>query len=153
MTYHGDDTLISDAKQPDGGAAHGPARPRLLDEVRRRLRLKHYSLKTERPYLYWIRRCIHANGRRHPRELDGVAVERFLSLLATRDQVAASTQNQALSALLFLYREVLGIALPWMENMARAKRPKRLPVVLSKGETAALLRQLSGRQALMVGLL
>ena len=153
MTYYGDDTPISDANQRTDGSGQGVARPRLLDEVRSRLRQKHYSLKTERAYLYWIRRYIHANGRRHPRELDGVAVERFLSLLATRDQVAASTQNQALSALLFLYREVLGIALPWMENVVRAKRPRRLPVVLSKGETAALLRQLSGREALMAGLL
>lgn len=153
MTYHGDDTPISDAMQAAGRAAQGTARPRLLDELRSRLRLKHYSLKTERAYVYWIRRYIHANGRRHPRELDGVAVERFLSLLATRDQVAASTQNQALSALLFLYKEVLGIALPWMENVVRAKRPRRLPVVLSKGETAALMRQLSGREALMAGLL
>lgn len=153
MTYHGDETPISDAKQGNGGPRQEGARPRLLDEVRCRLRLKHYSLKTERAYLYWIRRYIHANGRRHPRELDGVAVERFLSLLATRDRVASSTQNQALSALLFLYREVLGIRLPWMENVVRAKRQRRLPVVLSKGETASLLRHLSGREALMAGLL
>jgi integron integrase len=124
-----------------------------LDEVRSRLRLKHYSLRTEQAYLYWIRRYIHANGKRHPRELDGVVVERFLSLLATRDQVAPSTQNQALSALLFLYREVLGLALPWMENVTRAKRPRRLPVVLSKGEVATVLRNLSGREWLMASLL
>lgn len=153
MTYHGNETLISDAKQGNDGPRQEGARPRLLDEVRCRLRLKHYSLKTERAYLYWIRRYIHANGRRHPRELDGAAVERFLSLLATRDRVASSTQNQALSALLFLYREVLGIRLPWMENVVRAKRQRRLPVVLSKGETASLLRHLSGREALMAGLL
>ena len=86
-----------------------PGRPRLLEEVRKRLQLKHYSLRTEQAYLYWIRRYIRASGRKHPRELDGVAIEAFLSSLATRDHVAASTQNQALSALLFLYREVLGV--------------------------------------------
>lgn len=128
-------------------------RPRLLDEVRRRLRLKHYSLRTEQAYLYWIRRYIRANGLRHPREMGGAEVERFLSDLARRDRVASSTQNQALSALLFLYREVLAQELPWMENVVRAKRTPRLPVVLSKAETLALLRNLYGREALMAGLL
>ncbi|TXH75426.1 MAG: integron integrase [Lysobacteraceae bacterium] len=150
MTYHGTKTPISESSTPDHAAS---IRPRLLDEVRRCLRLKHYSLRTERAYLYWIRRYIHANARRHPRELDGAAVERFLSRLATVDNVAPSTQNQALSALLFLYRDVLGIKLPWMENVVRAKRQRRLPVVLSKGETASLLRHLCGRDALMAGLL
>ena len=153
MSYRDEKTPIS--KQCNGPIpAHEPlAKPRLLHEVRNRLRLKHYSLQTEKAYLYWIRRYIHANGRRHPRELDGAVVERFLSRLATEDNVASSTQNQALSALLFLYREVLGIRLPWMENMVRAKRQRRLPVVLSKGETAAVLRHLSGREAVMAGLL
>ena len=135
-------------KSPD------PARaPRLLDEVRRCLRLKRYSLRTEQAYLYWIRRYIRANGLRHPREIGGAEVELFLSNLARHDRVAPSTQNQALSALLFLYREVLAIDLPWMENVVRAKRMPRLPVVLSPAETAALLQQLSGREALMAGLL
>lgn len=150
MKYHGAQPPVSD---PDRARAAQVRNPRLLDEVRSRLRVKHYSLRTETAYLYWIRRYIHANGLRHPRELDGVAVERFLSRLATRDNVAPSTQNQALSALLFLYREVLGVRLPWMENVVRAKRSRRLPVVLSRGETAALLRHLSGREALMAGLL
>lgn len=153
MSYRGQQTPIS--KQCNGSIAadQAQAKPRLLNEVRNRLRLKHYSLRTEKAYLYWIRRYIHASGRRHPRELDGVAVERFLSRLATEHGVAPSTQNQALSALLFLYREVLGIRLPWMENMVRAKRQRRLPVVLSRGETAAVLRHLSGREAVMAGLL
>jgi integron integrase len=125
----------------------------LLDEVRRRLRLKHYSLRTEQAYLYWIRRYIRANGMRHPRELGGAVVERFLSDLARRDRVAPSTQNQALAALLFLYREVLAQDLPWMENIARAKRMPRLPVVLSRAEVSALLRWMSGREALLAGLL
>lgn len=129
------------------------ARPRLLDEVRARLRVKHYSLRTEQAYLYWIRRYIRDNGMRHPRDLNGSAVEGFLTRLATRDHVAASTQSQALSALLFLYREVLAIELPWMENVVRARPSRRLPVVLSKSETMALLNGLSGREALMAGLL
>lgn len=136
------------SNQPD------PAqRPRLFDEVRRKLRLKHYSLRTEQAYLYWIRRYIHANGRRHPRDLDGVVVEHFLSELARRHRVAPSTQNQALAALLFLYREVLALDLPWMDNVVRAKRAPRLPIVLSRAETLALLNALSGREALMAGLL
>lgn len=153
MSYHGEQTPISKQFNDSNAANEAPAEPRLLHEVRSRLRLKHYSLRTEKAYLYWIRRYIHANGRRHPRELDGVTVERFLSRLATEHDVAPSTQNQALSALLFLYREVLGIRLPWMENVVRAKRQRRLPVVLSKGEAAAVLRYLSGREAVMAGLL
>ena len=153
MPYHGEQTPISRICNDPMPAQEPLAKPRLLHEVRNGLRLKHYSPRTEKAYLYWIRRYIHANGRKHPRELDGVALERFLSRLATEDNVAPSTQNQALSALLFLYREVLGIRLPWMENVVRAKRQRRLPVVLSKGETAAVLRHLSGREAVMAGLL
>ncbi len=128
-------------------------RPRLLEEVRRRLRVKRYSLRTEQAYMYWIRRYIRANAMRHPRELGGAEVERFLSDLARKERVAASTQNQALAALLFLYREVLALELPWMENVVRAKRAPRLPVVLSRGEVRRLLQALSGRDALMAGLL
>jgi integron integrase len=153
MSYRGTRPPITTSERQSASASVPPMRPRLLDEVRSRLRLKHYSIRTEQAYLYWIRRYIQANGRRHPRELDGVAVERFLSLLATRDKVAASTQNQALSALLFLYRDVLGMELPWMETVVRAKRPQRLPVVLSKGEVAVVLRHLSGRDWLMASLL
>lgn len=153
MSYHGEKPPIfkPSAASPRSGAT--VPKPKLLDDVRGRLRLKHYSLRTEKAYLYWIRRYIRANGLRHPRELDGAAVERFLSRLATEDKVASSTQNQALSALLFLYRDVLGIRLPWMENVVRAKKQRRLPVVLSKGEVVALLHQLSGREALMARLL
>src|SRR5690606_18169370 len=116
MEYGGNETgvLVGD------GAG---ARPRLLDEVRARLRLKHYSLRTEQAYLYWIRRYIRSSGMRHPRTLDGRAVEGFLSRLASRDNVAGSTQNRALSALLFLYREVLAMDLPWIALVVRAKRP------------------------------
>src|SRR5690606_6498485 len=116
-----------------------PERPRLLAEVRARWRVKHYSMRTEQAYLYWIRRYIRAMGWLRPRELVATAVSAVLSQVATRDQVAAITQNQALSALLFLYREVLAIKRPWMEDVVRAKRPRRLPVVLAKGEVASLL--------------
>ena len=131
----------------------GAGRPRLFDEVRRRLRLKHYSIRTEQAHVYWIRRYIQANAMRHPREMGGTQVERFLSDLARKDRVAPSTQNQALSALLFLYREVLAQDLPWMENVVRAKRMPRLPVVLSRAEARALLGAMAGREALMAGLL
>lgn len=124
-----------------------------MDQVRARLRLKHYSLRTEEAYVYWIRRYILATGKRHPRELDGVVVEGFLSRLATDDNVAASTQAQALSAILFLYRQVLAIDLPWMENVVRAKAPIRVPVVFSVSEVARLLMNLSGREWLMASLL
>lgn len=134
-----------------GGAVS--AAPRLLEQIRDKLRVKHYSLRTEQAYLYWARRYILANGKRHPRDLDGVAVEGFLTRLATKSDVAASTQSQALSAILFLYREVLGINLPWMENVVRAKPKQRVPVVLSVPEVARLLQHLAGREWLMAGLL
>ncbi|MFC3552455.1 integron integrase [Lysobacter cavernae] len=128
-------------------------RPRLLEEVTRVIRLKHYSRRTETVYLGWVRRFILANGKRHPRDMGAAEIERFLSTLAVEGQVAASTQNQALSALLFLYREVLGIQLPWLEDVTRAKRARRLPTVLSRGEVQALLAQLDGRPWLLASLL
>ncbi|WDS35234.1 integron integrase [Pseudoxanthomonas sp.] len=146
MSYDELHTPIKDAQQVR-------PRPRMLEQVRARLRVKHYSLRTEQAYLGWIRRYIREHGMRHPAQLDGAHVETFLTRLATRDHVAASTQNQALSALLFLYREVLAIDLPWMENVVRAKAPRRLPVVLSQTQVRQLLGQLSGREALMAGLL
>lgn len=127
--------------------------PRLLDQVRERLRLKHYSLRTEQAYVGWIRRFILANGKRHPADMGGAEVEAFLTCLATRHEVAAGTQNQALAALLFLYREVLGQDLPWMDGVVRAKRPRRVPVVLTREEIRRLLAQLQGREWLMAGLL
>lgn len=126
---------------------------RLLDQVRARCRVKHYSLRTERVYVYWAKRFILANGKQHPRGLGAPEVEAFLSRLATDDGVAASTQNQALSALLFLYREVLGVQLPWMESVVRAKRPQRVPVVLSREEVNRLLAMLEGPVWLMAALL
>lgn len=134
------------------GVLEGP-QARLMDEVRRRLRLKHYSIRTETAYLGWIRRFIRGSGLRHPREMGVAEIEAFLSTLATRDKVSASTQNQALSALLFLYKEVLGIELAWVEQVVRAKRPKRLPVVLAQGEVQRLLAQMDGRTWLIASLL
>jgi len=127
--------------------------PRLIDEVRRKLRYKHYSLRTEQAYLAWIRRFIVACGMRHPRELGGGDVEVFLSRLATRDDVAAGTQNQALSAILFLYKVVLRIDLPWMQNVVRAKRVRRVPTVLSSDEVRRLLAAMHGRPWLLASLL
>ena len=124
-----------------------------MEDVRRKLRLKHYSLRTEQAYTGWIRRFILASGKRHPRELGGAEVELFLSQLANEGGVAAGTQNQALSALLFLYREVLGVQLPWMEGVVRAKRPQRMPLVLSRDEAQRLLAMMEGQSWLMASLL
>lgn len=138
----------------DGGVTDGVKRqPRLLDQVRARLRVKHYSLRTEQAYLGWIRRFILANGKRHPRDLGAPEIEAFLTYLATKRQVSAGTQNQALAAILFLYREVLELELPWLDNIVRAKRKRRLPVVLTRDEVRRLLAQLQGRDWLMIGLL
>lgn len=127
--------------------------PRLLDQVRERIRFRHYSIRTEQAYLGWIRRFILFHRKRHPRDMGAPEVERFLSALATEHNVAASTQNQALSAILFLYREVLEIELPWLDGVKRAKRPQRLPVVLTREETRSVLAHLQGRNALMASLL
>jgi integron integrase len=126
---------------------------RLLDVIRDRLRVKRYSIRTERAYLGWIDRFMLAFPERHPRELGAAEVEQFLTVLATRGHVAASTQSQALSALLFLYRDVLGVDLPWLENVTRAKVPRRLPVVLTHDEIRSLLTHLDGREWLMASLL
>ena len=144
MSYHGKDAAVTERSGKE---------PRLLDQIRARCRLRHYSIRTERAYVSWARRFILANGRRHPRDMGVAEVEAFLSTLATRDDVAASTQNQALSALLFLYREVLGMELPWMESVVRAKRPQKVPVVLSHDEVARLLAVLDGQPWLMAALL
>lgn len=127
--------------------------PKLLDQVRARCRRLNYSVRTERAYIGWIRRFVLANDKRHPRELGAHEIEKFLTDLAVRGNVAASTQNQALSALLFVYREVLALDLPWMENVTRAKRPQRLPVVLSRNEVERLLTMIDGEVWLMAALL
>lgn len=123
-----------------------------MHRVRQEIRLRHYSRRTEEAYSGWIRRFIMANGKRHPQELGEREVTLFLSNLAARG-VSASTQNQALSAILFLYDVVLGERLGWMNDIVRAQRPVRLPVVLSRGEVSALLAQLHGTMWLMASLM
>ncbi len=127
--------------------------PKLLDRVRDKIRLKHYSIRTEQSYVQWIRRYILHHDKRHPAEMGAVEVEAFLTHLAVEGNVAASTQNQARSAILFLYKEVLGTALPWLDNVEQAKKPKRLPVVLTPDEVRTLLAQLSGMHWLVAVLL
>jgi integron integrase len=135
------------------GSPPTPRAPRLLDRVREAIRARHYSPRTEKAYVHWIRRFIFFHGKRHPAEMGGAEVTAFLSALAVQDKVAASTQNQDLSALLFLYREVLAVDLPWLEDAVRAKRPQFLPVVLTRDETHALLHQMHGVPRLMALLL
>lgn len=130
-----------------------PAPPKLLDQVRAKIRLNHYSLRTEDTYVDWARRFILFHDKRHPREMGGAEVERFLTHLAVERKVSAATQNQARSALLFLYREVLGIELPWLDNVVPAKASKRLPVVLTPREARALLHELNGTMWLVTSLL
>ena len=106
--------------------------------------MRHYSVRTERTYTHWIARYIRFHGRRHPRDLGADEVTTFLSSLANQGHVAAATQNQALAAILFLYREVLHIELPWLAEVVRAKRPKRLPTVLTSAEVRAVLDRMAG---------
>ena len=127
--------------------------PRLLDQVRDTIRLKHYSIRTEQSYLGWARRFILFHNKRHPRDMGAVEVTAFLTDLAVRGNVAAATQNQALNAILFLYREVLKIDLPWMDGIQRAKKPARLPVVFTRAEVKRLLAQLDGTLWLMASLI
>ena len=137
--------------QSTGGSETGAKRP--VDRLREAIRARHYSRRTEQAYWYWIRYFIHYYGKRHPAEMGAEEVSRFLSWLATERNVAAATQNQALSALLFLYRQVLSAELPWLDRMVRAQRPVRVPVVLTEAEVRRLLEQLEGAARLMAGLL
>jgi integron integrase len=130
-----------------------PPAPRLLDRLREVIRAKHYSRRTEKTYRYWVRYFIFFHGKRHPEEMGAAEITSFLNWLASERNVAAATQNQALSALLFLYRCVLERDLPWLEGLVRAKRPVRLPVVLSEPEVRRLLAGLEGARWLMASLL
>ncbi|MES2236827.1 MAG: integron integrase [Pseudomonadota bacterium] len=127
--------------------------PKLLDLVRGKIRLKHYSIRTEQAYVDWIKRFILYFDKRHPKDLGAAEVEQFLTHLAVQGKVAPSTQNQAKSALLFLYKEVLGVDLPWLDDVERAKAPKRLPVVLTPMEVQEILNRLEGTPHLVVSLL
>lgn len=128
-------------------------KPKLLDVIRSRIRLKHMSKKTEEAYVYWIKRFILYFDKRHPREMGEHEVERFLTHLAVDEHVAASTQNLALNAIVFLYKQILERDLGQIENVARATRPKRIPVVFSQKEIHAIFAQLEGVTRIMVGLL
>jgi integron integrase len=130
---------------------------RLLDQVRERIRYLHYSLSTEKVYLYWVKFFIRwqaqHGGMRHPREMGAPEVQAFLTMLAVERKVSASTHNQALSAILFLYREVLAIKLPWLDDISRPQQKRRIPSVLTRDEVAALLAQMAGETALLARLL
>ena len=116
--------------------------PQLMVQTRGCLRALHYSLRTEETYLHWIRRFLRFHGKRHPLDMNAPHVSAFLSYLATELEVAAATQNLALAAVLFLYKEVLQVDLPWLKDVVRAKRSQRLPTVLSVNEVNALLAKL-----------
>lgn len=137
---------IPTASSPSG-------KSKLLDEVRTCIRRRHYSLRTEESYTQWIRRFIVFHGKRHPETMGASEVGEFLADLAVRGQVAASTQNQAMSALLFLYREVLKVKLPWADGFPTAKRPVRVPVVLTREEVTRLLAGMEGSMKLIAQLL
>jgi integrase len=131
-----------------------PAKPpKLLDRVRAAIRARHYSRRTEQTYVGWIRRFILFHGKRHPSDMGVPEVTAFLTSLAVDGHVSASTQNQALSALLFLYRDILGEDLPWLDDVVRARRPRRLPVVLTREEVGAVLDALEGTPRLVALLL
>jgi integron integrase len=136
-------------EEPDFGIK----RPRLREQLHAAIRRHNYSRRTEQSYWYWIRWFIRHHGLRHPAEMGAGEVEAFLSWLATEREVAAATQNQALSALLFLYKEVLGRSLPWFKDLVRAKRPVRVPVVLTREEVRRLLAAMQGTKWLMASLL
>jgi len=135
------------------GESGVPEPPRLLDRVRDKIRLRHYSLRTEQAYLDWIKRFILFHGKRHPEALGAAEVEAFLTHLAVDRQVAAATQNLAKSSILFLYRDVLEPDLPWLQNVERARSPTKLPVVLARSEVAAVLARLRGVHELLGRLL
>ena len=129
------------------------AKPRLLDFLRTEIRKRHYSYRTEKQYVGWVKRFIQFHDGQHPKALGAPEVEAFLSHLASNQDVAAATQAPALAALLFLYRRVLRVDLPWLDNVTRARRPKRLPVVLNRDEVRRLLAQLHGPYRVIASLL
>jgi integron integrase len=141
------DDAVSAQRSPGG------SKPKLLDQVRSAIRTRHYSRRTEKAYVAWVRRFVIFHRMRHPAEMGEAEVTEFLSSLAVHGKVSASTQNQALAALLFLYKQVLNQELEWMDGVVRAKMPQRLPVVLSREEVQAVLGQLHGTHRLMATLL
>jgi integron integrase len=141
------------APSPDDGTPPGAAQPRLLDRVRREIRVRHYSIRTESAYVDWIRRFIIFNDKRHPNDLGPAEVAAFLTYLAVDRRVAPTTQAQAKSAILFLYKVVLNAQLPWLDEIVAAKSVPRLPVVLTVPEVRTLLEQMHGSVGLVCALL
>ena len=129
------------------------APPRLVRRIRQAILVRRYSIRTERAYVHWIRRFIVFHGRRHPAEMGKAEVTAFLNHLATDKQVAAATQAQALAGVLFLYKEVLEIDLPWLDEVIRARRPRRIPTVLERHEVRELLDAMQGDHATMARLM
>ena len=127
--------------------------PKLLEQVAAKMRVKHYSLRTEKSYIDWIKRYIWHFDKTHPKDMGAAEVEAFLTHLAVERNVSASTQNQAKSALLYLYKEVLGVELPWLDNVTQAKVPQRMPVVLTQAEVQAVLSRMDGTMWLIASLL
>lgn len=128
-------------------------KPKLLDVMQDKIRLKHYSIRTEQSYMQWVKRFIIYHNKRHPKDMGEKEITEFLTHLAARENVSSSTQNQALCAILFLYREVLQQDVGWLDDIERAKRPKRLPVVFTREEVRKILLRLEGTKWLMAGLL
>lgn len=146
-------TAANPAAAPPGEPPPPPSPPRLLDRLREALRVRHYALRTEQAYVDGARRFVLFHGKRHPASLGADEVAAFLTHLAVTRTVAPATQNQAKAALLFLYRQVLGIELPWLDEVISAKASRRLPVVLTPGEVRALLNELDGTMGLVAALL
>jgi integrase len=144
---------MQDPASPESIPMSEHREPKLLDRVRSAIRVRHYSRRTEKAYVCWVRRFVLFHGCRHPSEMGQKEIAAYLSHLAEQRKVSASTQNQALSALLFLYREVLETDPGWVQDVVRAKRPVRVPVVLSAPEVAALLEHLHGAPWLVASLL
>src|SRR5699024_7462146 len=155
--YLTDTDMTASADMHGGGGCRvpggAPGAVRLLDQVREAIRYRHYSYRTEQVYVEWVRRYVLFHGKRHPAEMAEAEVVEFLTYLATERGVSAATHQQALSALLFLYRNVLMVELAWLGDIARPKKPRRLPVVLSREEVQLLLAQLEGTPRLMGRLL
>ena len=139
-------------QKPTDTPGSAPA-PRLMEQVHAALAARHYSPRTMRAYTGWIRRYIRFHGRRHPREMGEPELTAFLSYLATHRKVGASTQNQALASLLFLYRDVLRVEMPWLHDVVRAKRSQKVPLVLTQDEVRALLAAMDGTPLLVAQLL
>ena len=133
--------------------ANGDNSPRLLEQVKNAIQIRHYSIRTEQAYIYWIKKYIYFHNKKHPKEMGDVEITAFLSHLASVRNVSASTQNQALNALVFLYRKVLDIEVGVFKDLVRAKKPKRLPVVLSHDEAIEVLNHIDGMNGVMANLL